>query len=68
MLPGSSGPSPVRADDLKSGALVQPFGPVLDGHRYHLVHLEGAAAREEIAALRGWLSATMSGGRSRKPR
>ncbi|WP_434045634.1 MULTISPECIES: transcriptional regulator GcvA [Sorangium] len=56
------------ADDLKSGALVQPFGPVLDGHRYHLVHREGAAAREEIAALRGWLSAAMGGERPEKQR
>ncbi|WP_437571711.1 transcriptional regulator GcvA [Sorangium sp. So ce542] len=56
------------ADDLESGALVQPFGPALDGYRYHFVHLPGAAAREEIAALRGWLAAATTGERPRPMR
>lgn len=42
-------------DDLRSGTLVQPFGPVLEGYRYHLVHPAEARARPEISALRAWL-------------
>ncbi len=46
--------------DVRIASCVQPFGPALDGYRYHFVHLPGAAAREEIAALRGWLAAAMT--------
>ncbi|WP_437486693.1 hypothetical protein WME75_04255 [Sorangium sp. So ce1014] len=54
--------------DVRIASCVQPFGPALDGYRYHFVHLPGAAAREEIAALRGWLSAAMTGERPRTQR
>ncbi|MGN2252688.1 transcriptional regulator GcvA [Frateuria sp. GZRe12] len=47
--------------DLRSGALVQPFGPVLEGYRYHLVHAPDAPRRDELAALADWLQAEMDG-------
>ena len=43
------------ADELTSGALVQPFGPVLPGYRCFLVYPETAAESEKIAAVRSWL-------------
>lgn len=43
------------AEDLASGALVQPFGPVLDGYAYHLVHPVNPPEPERIAAVRDWL-------------
>ena len=43
------------ADELASGALVQPFGPVLPGYRCFLVYPETAAESEKIAAVRSWL-------------
>jgi LysR family glycine cleavage system transcriptional activator len=43
------------AAELKSGALVRPFGPVLDGLRYDLVYPIGAETRPAIAALRQWI-------------
>ncbi|UGB44818.1 transcriptional regulator GcvA [Frateuria edaphi] len=46
--------------DLRSGALVQPFGPVLEGYRYHLVHAPDAPRRDELAALADWLQAEMN--------
>jgi LysR family glycine cleavage system transcriptional activator len=46
--------------DLRSGALVQPFGPVLEGYRYHLVHAPDASRRDELAALADWLQAEMN--------
>ncbi|WGF88233.1 transcriptional regulator GcvA [Marinivivus vitaminiproducens] len=45
------------ADELASGALVQPFGPTLRGHRYHLVHPRHGYDGEAIEALRRWLEA-----------
>ncbi|NMO19365.1 transcriptional regulator GcvA [Pyxidicoccus fallax] len=45
------------AEELASGALVQPFGPELDGFAYHVVHLESARNAERIAAVRRWLLA-----------
>lgn len=43
------------AAELQSGALIQPFGPVLDGLRYDLVYPVGAENRPAIAALRRWV-------------
>jgi LysR family transcriptional regulator, glycine cleavage system transcriptional activator len=43
------------ADELASGALVQPFGPVLPGYRCFLVYPEAAAESEKIAAVRSWI-------------
>lgn len=48
------------APDLHSGALVQPFGPELEGYRYHLVHAPDAPRREELQALGAWLQAEMA--------
>ncbi|MBI2253808.1 MAG: LysR family transcriptional regulator [Proteobacteria bacterium] len=45
------------ADELASGALVQPFGPVLDGLRYDLVYPVGGETRAPVAALRNWVLA-----------
>lgn len=44
------------ADDLASGALVQPFGPVLDGYPHWFVRAPGPE-RAELSALRDWLRA-----------
>ena len=43
------------ADELASGALIQPFGPVLPGYRCFLVYPEPAAESEKIAAVRSWI-------------
>lgn len=44
------------AAELASGALVQPFGPVLEGWRYDLVHPIGAETRPPVAVLRQWVT------------
>ncbi|WP_394539333.1 LysR substrate-binding domain-containing protein [Lysobacter enzymogenes] len=49
------------ADDLAAGALVQPFGPVLDGHPHWWVQAPGAQ-RADLAALRAWLRAQAGAG------
>ena len=43
------------AAELSSGALIQPFGPVLDGLRYDLVYPSGAETRPAVAVLRSWV-------------
>lgn len=43
--------------ELASGALVQPFGPTLDGLRYDLVYPVGAEERTPVAVLKGWVLA-----------
>lgn len=43
------------AAELTSGALVQPFGPILPGLRYDLVYSQGSENRPAIAALRRWI-------------
>ncbi|WP_084536639.1 LysR substrate-binding domain-containing protein [Azospirillum halopraeferens] len=43
------------AGDLANGALVQPFGPVLGGYTYHLVHPVDPADGDAVAAVRDWL-------------
>ncbi|MGB5940567.1 MAG: transcriptional regulator GcvA [Rhodanobacter sp.] len=48
------------APDLHSGALVQPFGPELEGYRYHLVHAPDTPRRDELQALGTWLQAEMT--------
>lgn len=45
------------ADDLAAGRLVQPFGPQLPGHVYHLVRSAGQAPTGEVAAALAWLRA-----------
>lgn len=46
---------PMIAAEIASGALVQPFGPTLEGWRYDFVHPAGAGARPAVAALRRWV-------------
>jgi LysR family glycine cleavage system transcriptional activator len=48
---------PLVAAELASGALVQPFGPALQGDSYHLVTRPERAQQPEIVALRNWLCA-----------
>lgn len=43
------------APELASGALVQPFGPKLEGRRYDLVFPTGGETRPAVAALRRWV-------------
>jgi LysR family transcriptional regulator, glycine cleavage system transcriptional activator len=50
------------ADELGSGALVQPFGPVLPGNRCFLVYPEPVAESEKIAAVRSWIWSELRGG------
>jgi LysR family glycine cleavage system transcriptional activator len=49
------------APELASGALVQPFGPILDGRRYDLVFPEGAETRPGVIAIRHWLAEWLGG-------
>ncbi|MBR0642442.1 LysR substrate-binding domain-containing protein [Plastoroseomonas hellenica] len=48
------------AAELASGALVQPFGPVLEGLRYDLVYPDGAEGRPPVAALRSWVTTELA--------
>ncbi|MBB3809721.1 LysR substrate-binding domain-containing protein [Pseudochelatococcus contaminans] len=48
-------------DELSRGVLVHPFGPVLDGHAYHLVATQDNMACEDVQAVRDWLRAVTSG-------
>lgn len=43
--------------ELSSGALVQPFGPTLDGWRYDFVYPQDAEDRPAVAALKCWIEA-----------
>ena len=46
---------PLIAPELASGALVQPFGPVIEGRRYDLVFPAGTDDRPAVVALRRWV-------------
>jgi len=48
----------LAAEDLASGALVQPFGPVLDAHPYWVVHPRHLARAEDVGKLVDWLRST----------
>lgn len=50
------------AAELASGALVQPFGPALEGLRYDLVYPTGAEARPAVATLRDWVMSELARG------
>ena len=43
------------ADELRSGALVQPFGPILDGDAYYFIYPEARRDDPPIQALRQWV-------------
>jgi LysR family glycine cleavage system transcriptional activator len=45
------------ADDLAAGRLVQPFGPTLPGHAYHLVRSAARIPTPEAEAVLAWLQA-----------
>lgn len=44
-------------DELRSGRLVQPFGPDLEGQPFHLVYPQNKARDPRIAAVREWVMA-----------
>lgn len=43
------------ADELASGALVQPFGPELEGYRYDFVYPERRVLPAAVPVLRAWV-------------
>lgn len=43
------------ADDLEAGHLVQPFGPAIDGHIYHLAMHAGRRPSAAVQAVAHWL-------------
>ncbi|MCY1517864.1 Glycine cleavage system transcriptional activator [compost metagenome] len=45
------------ADELEAGHLVQPFGPAIDGHTYHLAMYAGRPASASVEAVAQWLLA-----------
>lgn len=47
-------------DELARGVLIHPFGPVIEGHRYHLVATEENMASADVQAVRQWLKAVAS--------
>ncbi|MBY6240959.1 LysR substrate-binding domain-containing protein [Methylosinus sp. Sm6] len=47
----------LAAPELESGALIQPFGPMLEGPRYDFVAPLGGEERPEVAVLRDWVVA-----------
>jgi LysR family glycine cleavage system transcriptional activator len=51
----------LAADELARGTLVQPFGPVIEGHRYQFVCTRAMLAHEGVRALRDWLVRAMNG-------
>lgn len=46
---------PLIGDELASGALVQPFGPVMQAPGFHLVYPQHRAADPWLAEVRGWI-------------
>lgn len=48
----------LAADDLASGALVQPFGPVLDAYPYWIVHPRHPTRAGDVGRLVDWLRYT----------
>lgn len=45
------------AEELEAGHLVQPFGPEIDGHTYHLAMHAGRPPSAPVQAVADWLSA-----------
>lgn len=43
------------ADDIKAGRLVQPFGPTIPGHTYHLIRSDGRSPSIAVEAASDWL-------------
>ena len=57
--------SALVAAELASGALIQPFGPALEGWRYDLVYPTDAEARPPVAVLRNWVMSELVRSKSR---
>lgn len=51
--------------ELAAGQLVQPFGPVLGGHIYHLVTSEAGLSKPSVQATTEWLRAEAAAFRAR---
>lgn len=51
----------LAADELAHGTLVQPFGPVIEGHFHQFVCTRAMLAHEGVRALRNWLVREMDG-------
>jgi LysR family glycine cleavage system transcriptional activator len=47
----------LAAEELRSGALVQPFGPALDTGRYFLATAKGREREPAIRAVWEWIAA-----------
>ncbi|KTT65189.1 LysR substrate-binding domain-containing protein [Sphingomonas sanguinis] len=45
----------LAAPDIRSGLLVNPFGPVIEGGQYHIVTAGNAPLRPEVFRVRDWL-------------
>jgi len=50
------------ADELEAGHLVQPFGPAIDGHTYHLARHADRPPSAPVQAVAQWLRAQAAGG------
>lgn len=50
------------ADELQAGHLVQPFGPEIDGHTYHLAMHADRPPSAQVQAVAQWLRAQAAGG------
>lgn len=50
------------ADELASGVLVQPFGPIMEGLKFSFVYPEGAENRPAVAVLKDWVLAEFAEG------
>ncbi|MFT3691206.1 hypothetical protein [Paenirhodobacter sp.] len=47
-------------DELSQGVLCHPFGPVIEGHAYHLLTTAENAARADVRAVMAWLRTVVS--------
>ena len=45
------------ADELEAGHLVQPFGPEIDGHTYHLATYADRPSSAPVQTVAEWLRA-----------
>ncbi|WP_246683734.1 transcriptional regulator GcvA [Labrys sp. KNU-23] len=55
------------ADELASGALVQPFGPIMEGLKFSFVYPEGAENRPAVGVLKDWVLTEFAERASRLP-
>lgn len=50
------------AEELRAGHLVQPFGPVIEGHTYHLAMHAHRPPSAAVQAVAQWLRMQAAGG------